>query len=119
MNRRAFLQTSLASLAVAARVKPAPATTVSATPPAASAPLPPTWPASPDVFTFADSAMQAVTPAREGDIFLPLRYMPGSQAEEWAAARSYERGNVLREDSMLPAMRVADGSVFVVECDVS
>lgn len=55
-------------------------------------------------------------PAKEGDRFLPIVWQ--GLAATVAASRPYERGNVLRGDSMFPATRYPDGTVMVVRADL-
>lgn len=52
--------------------------------------------------------------AREGDVFLPITFH-SPLAKALARARDYEHGNVLRDDSLMPARRYPDGSILVLE----
>jgi hypothetical protein len=56
-------------------------------------------------------------PAHEGDRFIPIVWQ--GLAATIAATRSYERGNVLRGDSMIPATRYPDGRVMVYDAIVA
>lgn len=60
-------------------------------------------------YTMTDG--QRFEPAREGDKFLPTVFLHDRPPN------SFELGNVLRADSMLPAHRHPDGTVFVLAPD--